>query len=30
MLAFMLNLRFKNLWLVTDYIGHEKTSALVV
>ncbi len=30
MLVFMLDPRFKNLWLVTNYIGHEKTSALVV
>ncbi len=30
MLVFMLDSRFKNLWLLTNYIGHEKTSTLVV
>ncbi len=30
MLVFMLDPMFKILWLVTHYIGHEKTSALVV
>jgi hypothetical protein len=30
MLVLMLNPRFKSLQLVTSYIGHDKTSALVV
>jgi hypothetical protein len=30
MLVLMFNLRFKSLQLVTNYIGHNKTSALVV
>jgi hypothetical protein len=30
MLALMLDPRFKSLWLVTSYIGHEKASSLVV
>jgi len=30
MLVLMLNPRFKSLQLVTNYIGHDKTSALVV
>jgi len=26
----MLDLMFKNLWLVSKYLGHENTSTLVV
>jgi hypothetical protein len=30
MLALMLNMRFKSMWLVANYLGHETTFLLVV